>query len=143
MARVHVRWSEPNRTPGLLDALALTGLLGFLVARFVPVARLPFWGCAFREATGYPCIGCGLTRVADRLSHFNVAGAFEANPLGALVACLFAALIVWSALHLVFKLKVPAVELTPKEGLWGKVGLGVVVALNYGFMLVRAGLGGA
>ena len=74
-----------NRTFGALDALGLIGLCGLLVARFIPVARLiPFWGCSFRQITGYPCPGCGLTRVADRFAHFHWLRALEANPRSSL-----------------------------------------------------------
>jgi hypothetical protein len=111
---------KPNRTFGVADAMGLVGLIGFLVARFVPVAKLvPFWGCMFRKVTGIPCPGCGLTRVADRFAHFNVLGALKANPLGTFAAAFFAVMSVWSVLHLAFK--VPIVELVLDDDEWCKV----------------------
>lgn len=105
-----------NRTFGALDALALIGVLGFSIARWIPVARLiPFWGCGFRKVTGIPCPGCGLTRVADRFAHFNVVGALEANPLGTVAAALFAVAIVGSVLHLVFRVPVPELVMNDRE----------------------------
>ncbi|MEW5743530.1 MAG: DUF2752 domain-containing protein [Myxococcota bacterium] len=111
---------KPNRTFGAADAMGVIGLVGFLVARFVPIAVIiPFWGCMFRKVTGIPCPGCGLTRVADRFAHFNVIGALKANPLGTLAAAFFAVMMVWSFLHLVFK--VPIVELVLDDAEWRKV----------------------
>ncbi len=126
----------PNRTFGAADAVGLVGLVGFLVARFVPVAVIiPFWGCAFRQITGIPCPGCGLTRVADRLAHFKLLGALEANPLATVVALFFAVMAVWSVLHLAFK--VPIVELLMDDAEWHRarlLGAGLV-AVNYAWVV--------
>lgn len=131
-----LRFSERSRSFGSVDALGLIGLLGLLVARFVPVAVLiPFWGCQFREVTGIPCPGCGLTRVADRFAHFNVLGALAANPLGTVAAAFFAAMTAWSFLHLAFK--VPVAELQLSDAAWKRVrwlALGLFAA-NYGWVV--------
>ena len=133
-----VTWPEPNRSIGVVDGLALTGLLGLLVARFIPIARLiPFWGCSLRQTTGWPCLGCGLTRVADRMSHFNFAGAWEANPLGTVAAGLFMAAIVASVLHLVFRIPLPEVSLKPGEKTAGRVMLVVLVLVNYAWVVLK------
>jgi hypothetical protein len=134
---MHLSWPAPNRRFGFLDALAVTGLVGLLVARFIPVARLPFWGCAFRELTGWPCLGCGLTRAADRMSHFNVVGAWEANPLGTVAAALFMVAIVVSFLHLAFRMPVPEVHLKDGERAALRWGLVLVVLANWGWVAVR------
>jgi hypothetical protein len=129
-------WPPPNRKIGTLDALALTGVLGLLVARFVPLARLPFWGCAMRETTGYPCPGCGLTRVAQGVAHLDLASAWSANPLGTVAALLFVAAIGLSLLHLAFALPMPKLVLTPRERTRvGVVGVAAVL-VNYGWMLL-------
>lgn len=135
---VTICWPRPNRTFCFVDALALTGLLGFLVARFVPVARLPFWGCVLRQTTGWPCLGCGLTRVADRMAHFNVAGAWEANPLGTVAASLFVLAIAASFLHLAFAVPLPRVSLRPREAFALRLLVGVAVVANYTFLVVKA-----
>lgn len=135
---MQIVWPGPNRKFTTLDALGMVGLTGLLVARFIPVARIiPFWGCAFREMTGFPCPGCGLTRVADRFAHFNFYGAFTANPLGTLAAAFFATCVVWSFLHLAFKVPVPEVTLTDRE--WGLVRNIVIVAatLNYAIVIIQ------
>lgn len=111
---------KPNRSVGAADAMGFIGLIGLLVARFVPIATLiPFWGCMFRQVTGIPCPGCGLTRVADRFAHFNVVGALKANPLGTLAAAFFATMAVWSFLHLAFKVPIPELVLDDDE--WRRV----------------------
>lgn len=127
-----------NRRFGTVDALGIAGIVGLLVARYIPVARIiPFWGCVLREQTGWPCLGCGLTRVADRVSHFNFAGAWEANPLGTVAAVLFALLAVVTVLHLVFAMPIPEVQLSPKE--WGvlRVVMPMVIVVNYAYVVVK------
>lgn len=122
---------------GFIDAMGVTGLCGLLVARFLPIAKLPFWGCAIRQTTGWPCPGCGLTRVADRMSHFNVAGAWDANPLGTVAAALFMVAIVATVLHLGFKVPLPTATLSPREWFWLRCALGVLVVVNYAFVVVK------
>lgn len=132
-----LRWAARNRRFGVLDSLGMAGLCGLAVARWVPVARLPFWGCTLRQTTGWPCPGCGLTRVADRLSHGDVLWALQANPLGALAGLVFAFLACWTVLHLVFGLPTPEAELTEKEARLGRWVLGVAVGLNYLFVILE------
>lgn len=130
-------WPAPNRRFGAVDALGVTGLLGLLVARFIPIARLPFWGCALRERYNWPCLGCGLTRAADHVSHFRIIEALEANPLGAIAAVLFALCAAWSFLHLVFRVPVPDVTLSAGEGRALQVGVLLAIVVNYGFVAAR------
>lgn len=125
-----------NRRFGPVDALGLLGLAGFLVARFVPLARLiPFWGCGFRQFTGVPCPGCGLTRVAERFAHFHLVGALEANPLGTVAAAFFAVMMVLSALHLTLAMPVPELLLDERETRRARWGAGVLFTLNYGWVV--------
>jgi hypothetical protein len=125
-----------NRTLGTIDALGIVGLIGLLVARYVPVARIiPFWGCTFRETTGVPCPGCGLTRVADRVAHFNLVGAFHANPLGTVAAVGFALAVVLTLVHLTLGVPLPELQLSEKgwkRARWLAVGLFVG---NYAFVI--------
>jgi hypothetical protein len=132
VADVQLAIPPPNRTFSQVDAMAVVGVVGFLVARFVPVARLiPFWGCSFRQLTGIPCPGCGLTRVADRVAHFNLVGALHANPLGTVAAAGFAVAILLSAVHLAFAVPLPEVLLDDRE--WRRVRWAAVAlaAANY------------
>lgn len=129
---------RPNRDFGLVDALGVAGLVGLLVARYVPVAKLlPFWGCILRERTGWPCLGCGLTRVAERVSHGELAGAWEANPLGTVAALGFAGAAVLMALHLAFKLPVPQLELSEREALAARLTALTLVMVNYAWVVVK------
>jgi hypothetical protein len=131
-------WPAPNRKFGFVDALGVTGVVGLLVARFIPVARLiPFWGCLFRKLTGWPCPGCGLTRVADRFAHGHFLGAIEANPLGTLAAVLFALAALLMVLHLVFKMPIPEVKLGPKETRWLRWGGAAALVVNYAFVAIN------
>lgn len=134
--RVQLVLPSRNRTLGTIDALGIVGLVGLLVARYVPVARIiPFWGCTFRETTGVPCPGCGLTRVADRVAHFNVLGALHANPLGTIAAVGFALAVVLTIIHLVFGVPLPELVLNDKE--W-KRARWIAISLflcNYGFVV--------
>lgn len=124
-----------NRVFGSIDALGLMGLMGLLVARFVPVAKLiPFWGCTWRKVTGWPCPGCGLTRAADRFAHFHWLSAAQANPLGTVAAFLFACAVVASFLHLVFEVPLPELILSEREWRWVRYAAVVAFAVNYCFV---------
>ncbi|AGC42824.1 hypothetical protein MYSTI_01476 [Myxococcus stipitatus DSM 14675] len=127
-----------NRRLGTVDYMGLMGLVGLLVARYIPVARIiPFWGCVLRERTGWPCLGCGLTRVADRVSHFNFEGAWEANPLGTVAALLFALAAVAMVVHLVFAVPIPEIRLSAKEWRAFQVVMPVIVLVNYAYVVVK------
>jgi hypothetical protein len=130
-----LRWPARNRDFGFLDVLGLFGVLGLLVARFIPVARLPFWGCAIRQTTGWPCPACGLTRVADHVSQGDFAGAWGANPLGTVAAVIFALLGAWMLLHVVLAIPWPEVELREEESRWLRTAAVLSLVVNYSWML--------
>ena len=136
-----LHWTPHERRFTLLHALGLAGVMGLLVARFVPVARLPFWRCALREHTGWPCPGCGLTRAAEGLAHLRLGFAFESNPLGALVGCLLAGAAVVGLLQWVFRLSLPVPHLSPGEARTGRSALVATVVANYAFVIVQTRLG--
>lgn len=131
-------WPKRNRTFGFVDALALTGLCGLLVARFVPVARLPFWGCVLRQRTGWPCPGCGLTRAAEGVAHLHLGAAWAANPLGTVAALAFVLAIVLSILHLAFKMPLPQLVPTRREALVLRVLLTAAMVANYAYIVIQA-----
>lgn len=134
-------WTPRERRFTLLHALGLAGVMGLLVARFVPMARLPFWRCALREHTGWPCPGCGLTRAAEGLAHLRLGFAFESNPLGALVGCLLAGAAVLGLLQWVFRLPLPVPRLSPGEARAGRAAMVAAVLANYAFVVVQTRLG--
>jgi hypothetical protein len=134
---VILTWTPRQRRFDLLHALGLTGVVGLLVARFVPVARLPFWHCVFREHTGWPCPGCGLTRAAEGLAHLRFGFAFASNPLGALVGCLLAGAAVLAVVQWVFKLSLPVPIPSPREARAGRIGLLLAILANYTFVIIQ------
>lgn len=136
-----LHWTPRERRFTLLHALGLTGVTGLLVARFVPVARLPFWHCVFRERTGWPCPGCGLTRAADGLAHLRFGFAFESNPLGALAGCLLAAAAVLGLVQWLFRLSLPLPRLSAGEARVGRAAVVTALLANYAFVIVQTRLG--
>lgn len=129
-------WPAPNRRFGVIDGLGLAGIVGLAVARWVPIARLPFWGCAIRENTGWPCLGCGLTRAADHFSHGNLLAAWQANPLGTVAAAMFALLAVVAVLHLVFAMPVPQFHFSRLEANVIRGAFALLVVLNWVFVAI-------
>src|SRR5262249_3472107 len=125
----------------VLHALGLAGVMGLLVARFVPVARLPIWRCVFREHTGWPCPGCGLTRAADGLAHLRLGFAFASNPLGPLVGCLLAGAAVLGLVQWARRLLLPVRRLSGPEARAGRAALVAAVLANYAFVIVQTRLG--
>ena len=90
------------------------------------------------------CFDCGCSvvtgfflRVADRMAHLNVAGAWDANPLGTVAAALFLVFVAATVAHLAFKVPMPEVELTPREWYWVRVTLAVLVVVNYAAVVVK------
>jgi len=134
-------WTPRERRFTLLHALGLAGVLGLLLARFVPVARLPFWRCVFREHTGWPCPGCGLTRAADGLAHLRLGFAFESNPLGALAGCLMAGAALLGLVQWAFRLSLPVPHLSPGEARASRVAVVAAVVANYAFVIVQTRAG--
>lgn len=116
--------------------MGVMGLFGFLVARYVPLATLiPFWGCGFRKLTGIPCPGCGLTRVAERLAHFQFWSAFTINPLGTIAGVCFAVAIIASIVQRAFGISLPELVLTDAE--WRRVRWGAIFlfVVNYAWVI--------
>jgi len=138
---VTLHWTPRERRFTLLHGLGLAGVLGLLVARFVPVARLPFWRCVLREHTGWPCPGCGLTRAAEGLAHLRLGFAFESNPLGALAGCLMAGAAVLGLVQWAFRLPLPVPRLSDREARAGRAALVAALVANYAFVIVQTRFG--
>ena len=77
-------WRKTARF-GHPEVFALIGLGRCLVARFAPVLGLAYT-CPLRALAGIPCATCGMTHAFVHLAHGEVAAAFAASPLGALLA---------------------------------------------------------
>jgi hypothetical protein len=131
---VTLRWGPRSRQFGLLHALGLAGVAGLSVARVLPLSLFP---CVIRERTGWPCPGCGLTRVAVRVAHGDLRGALDANPLGTVAALGFAACAVLAVLQWLFALSVPHLSFTEREARATRVALLSAVVVNYAVVVVR------
>ena len=130
-------FSARGRRFGFLHALGLAGFVGLLAARLLPLQRLPFMHCLFREYTGWPCPGCGLTRVAVRVAHGDIAGALDANPLGTVAALAFAACAVLAAVQWLFRLPLPLVSFSEREARATRLVVFSALVVNYAVVVVR------
>ena len=132
-----LRWQAQGRHFGFLHALGLSGVFGLLAARFLPLASLPFMHCTLRESTGWPCPGCGLTRVAVRMAHGDIGGALDANPLGTVAAVGFIGCAAFAALQALFRLPVPHLTLSEREARISRAAIVSAIVLNYAVVVVR------
>jgi hypothetical protein len=122
---------------GHAEVFAAIALLSFLVARFAPVLALPFT-CPLRGLAGIPCATCGMTRAFVHLAHGDVARAFAASPLGALLAAGAWLYAVADAVRLALGAPLP---LPGPRALRAVAALGIAAVLvNWAWLLVREGL---
>ncbi len=137
-----VRFTRPEKARfGPLEMMGAAGLALLFTARFIPLARLPWWGCPLREITGLPCLSCGMTRSFDWFMRGRLLDSLAINPLGFLLASLAAI----AALYLLLApLRPPRLQLSlpPRMALWARIGAGVAIAGNWVFLLARALLTG-
>lgn len=138
-----IRFVRPPRpTTGLLEVYGAIGVFLILVARFVPLARLPYWGCGLRKLTGYPCLACGMTRSFDWFAQGRLLDALLVNPLGFLLAGLSVVGVVYLALR---PLRLPRLEidLSERAATWARLGAIVLIFANWGYLIGRTVLGRA
>lgn len=84
--------------------LAILGFFSFLLAAgkgWIDPTRL-FGICGFKEATGYPCMGCYMTRSGMAFASGRVFEAFYIQPAGAFFCCVIVVIWVFSLLIAVF-----------------------------------------
>ena len=129
-----VAWRRTARF-GHPEVFAGIAALSFLAARFLPALAVP-WTCPLRAVAGLPCATCGMTHAFVALAHGEVAAAFAASPLGALLA---AAAWLYAALDLL-RAALGAPWPDPGERAWRWMAGGAVasVVLNWAWLLVRA-----
>ena len=132
-----VRLHRPLKpTFGIPEWLGAVGVPLLLVARFVPLARLPFWFCALRRLTGIPCPSCGMTRSLDWFAQGRLLDALLVNPIGFGLAAS-------SALGLVYLIAYPlrlprlAIDLTPTGARAARIGIAASLALNWAYLIAR------
>jgi Protein of unknown function (DUF2752) len=125
-------WTRTGRRFGHAEVFAAIAALSFLVARFVPVLAVPFT-CPLKGIAGIPCATCGMTHAFVHLAHGEIARAFAASPLGALLAAgawLYAAI---DAARLAVGAPFP---LPSERGLRAAAAAGVLAALaNWAYLI--------
>jgi hypothetical protein len=125
----------PARRLGIPEAFALVAFASFLAARFLPVLDAGP-ECPFLAATGLPCATCGMTHAFVALSRGDLAAAWAASPLGALLAGGAWLYAVADALRLLLGLPGPRVPPRAQRAL--AVAAVSAAAVNWAWMLVRA-----
>jgi hypothetical protein len=63
-------------------SLACAALIAGSVSYFVPPESLPFGACAFKRATGFSCLSCGMTRSFHAAACGELGEALRFHPLG-------------------------------------------------------------
>lgn len=133
-------YRPPRPIFGLLEIYGLIGFALLLTARFVPLARwVPFWGCTLRRRTGVPCLSCGMTRAFDWFMQGRFLDAMAVNPLGFALALLSAIGGLYGLLYLL-RVRTPRIEVTlsPRAGTAVRWAALLVLAANWGYLVVRA-----
>jgi len=133
-----VRFQRPERpTTGWLEVYGGIGLLLLFTARFVPLAKLPFWGCALRQTTGIPCLSCGMTRSFDWFMRGRILDALLVNPVGFLLALLSVTGVAYLLLR---RFRPPRLvfDFTDRQGFWVRVGTLGLLGANWAYLIVRA-----
>lgn len=95
--------AEPNRAQSFPAAIMrqpsiiLAAVAGAaLLVSALPRGTLPdLKVCWFKNTTGLPCPGCGLTRSFIAISHGDLPSAWHFNPFGFLFYALAIALVLW------------------------------------------------
>ena len=129
--------SRETRRFGHPEVFAAIAVLSFLVARFVPVLGIPFT-CPLKGLAGIPCATCGMTHAFVHLAHGEVARAFGASPLGALLAAGAWLYALADAVRLAVGARLP---LPSPRAIRAAAALGVVAVLaNWAWLLVREGI---
>ena len=116
-------------------ALTLVGIGAALLAGRAVDLHAP--ACPFRAATGVPCPGCGMTRLADAVAHGRVADAVTADVAG---VAILVSLVVLAGAYLV---RVVVQKADPPAWMRSPllvVGLVALVAVHWATTIVTGGL---
>lgn len=111
----------------------LTILVAGLIVLYGTVnpATNPFPKCPFKQFTGYQCPGCGSQRAVHQLLHFEIAEAFQLNPL-----------LILSIPYVVIGLAFEHISLNDRwlsirKTLFGPHAIKVIIAIVFAFWLLR------
>ena len=88
--------SGPPSVHALGLAAAAATMLGAAAVLPLDEPPLSLFACPLRAATGWPCLTCGCTHAFAAFVRLDFVAAFLASPLGALLAALCAAHVVWT-----------------------------------------------
>jgi hypothetical protein len=72
-----------RRIPWLAGGILLGVPAGLLALRLLDAIGLRLPPCLFKQATGWPCATCGLTRMARALAEGDLPAAFHWHPVAA------------------------------------------------------------
>ena len=124
--------------PGNAIVISALHLLALATARLLPLDAPPLslLACPFRAATGLPCLGCGCLHAFAAVAHFDLGGAFLANPLGSLVAIAGAGFALATALRLC-GVHLAAPRLGPSGARFARTAIVVMVLANWCFVASR------
>ena len=108
------------------------GLALLVLARFFPWSSVPAF-CSFRNFTGYPCPGCGMTRSWVHMIHGRTLEALTINPFGSLLFVFLILGLLYLGLRSFFG--IPALRLSMSSRgriiLW--VSIGAALAANWAY----------
>lgn len=116
-------------------SLAMAGLGVALIAGRAVSLNLP--PCPFRTATGVPCPGCGMTRLADAVAHGRFGQALGADAAGVAILAVIA------VLAGVFLVRVVIKKADPPHWMRSPillVGIGALVLVHWVTTIVTGGL---
>lgn len=119
---------------GHAEVFAAIAAASFAAARFLPLLALPYT-CPLKRLAALPCATCGMTHAFVHLAHGDVALAFAASPLGAVLAAAAWVYALADLGRVVAGLPLPAV---PPRLLRGTAAAGVLALLvNWAYLVVR------
>ena len=117
------------------SALAMVGMGTALIALRTVSIHLP--ACPFRAATGVPCPGCGMTRLADAVAHGRVGHAIGADAAGVAILAVLAVLAVTYLVRVIVQKDEPPAWMRSPLLLGGLVAL---VAAHWITTIITGGL---
>jgi hypothetical protein len=133
--RLELDRDAPPADPWLTGGLGSAALAALFAAALFPFHALPTL-CAFKLATGHPCMACGMTRSWIHVMHGHGTAAILQNPLGTALAVTAILSVAYLALRQV--LRVPAVRLrTSSREAWSlRISVAALVVVNWGYVWI-------
>ena len=112
------------------------GLFVLLVARLVPGPLIDWYKCPWHAHTGIPCLTCGMTRSYRHLVRLDFAEAFTISPLGAVLAILTVAFVLYALVVVLFRLPRPRLRVESRAARWAfRLGVPLAFLLNWFYLL--------